>query len=285
MKQQLDCCLHEEAGALSTNKNIEKVEVLGVQISPLDTNSLNQNIVDYVKQQKHALVIHINVYGLNLARRSPWLKKFYNQANLIICDGIGPIIGARILGQYIPERITYMDWIWELAALAESQNFTMYFLGGKPGIAEKAANYLQNRFPKLKVVGCHHGYFNKEKDSIENAAIVKEINVIRPNLLLVGFGMPRQEQWLLENWSLIDADVALGPGAMFDYLAGDLKRSPKWMTDNGLEWLGRFLIEPRRLWKRYILGNPIFLWHVVLQKFKGIFSIDNLISNERSDIE
>lgn len=249
----------------------QPIEILGVKIDPLSIETLNDTVIQFVQQQQHALVIHVNVYGLNLAQKMPWLKEFYNQANLTVCDGAGPIIGARILGHHIPERITYMDWIWHLATLAESQNFSMFFLGGKPGIAEKAADFLQNRYPKLNIAGCHHGFFNKEQDSNENKAVIEKINAVRPNLLFVGFGMPRQEEWLLHNWSQIDADVAFGPGALFDYLSGDVKRSPAWMTNNGLEWLGRFLIEPRRLWKRYVIGNPLFILRVFRQRYKNLF--------------
>jgi len=253
--------LHEE----------QPIELLGVKINPLKIDSLNNRVYQFVQQQQHALVIHVNVYGLNLAQKMSWLQKFYNRADLTICDGVGPIIGARILGQYIPERITYMDWIWHLSAMAESNNFSIFLLGGKPGTAERAANFLQSKYPKLNIAGCHHGFFNKDRDSVENGAVIKKINALRPNLLFVGFGMPRQEQWLLENWSQVNADVAFGPGALFDYLSGDVKRSPTWMTDNGLEWLGRFLIEPRRLWKRYILGNPLFIFRVFKQKYRNLF--------------
>ena len=260
---------------MSNNLELQEmvpVNILGVKIDPLSGESLNNKVSQFVLQQQHALVIHVNVYGLNLAQKMPWLKKFYNQATLTICDGVGPIIGARILGYHIPERVTYMDWIWQLAGLAESQNFSMFFLGGKPGTANKAADFLQDKYPKLNIVGCHHGFFNKERDSTENSVVIEKINAVRPNLLFVGFGMPRQEKWLLNNWSQIDADVAFGPGALFDYLSDDLKRSPKWMTDNGLEWLGRFIIEPRRLWKRYLLGNPLFILRVIRQKYSNFGS-------------
>ena len=117
------------------------------------------------------------------------------------------------------------------------------------------------------VAGADHGYFNKAFDNLENDRVVNNINDVRPNILFVGFGMPMQERWIMENRDRLDVNVIMPVGAMFDYLAGTVPRAPKWMTDHGLEWLGRLIIEPRRLWKRYLIGNPFFLWRVLKQKF------------------
>ena len=99
--------------------------------------------------------------------------------------------------------------------------------------------------------------------------MIEGINAAKPDLLIVGLGMPLQERWLADNWSSIDAGVALTAGATFDYISGELRRAPRWMTDNGLEWLGRLLLEPGRLWKRYIIGNPIFFWRVFVHDVMG----------------
>jgi N-acetylglucosaminyldiphosphoundecaprenol N-acetyl-beta-D-mannosaminyltransferase len=157
--------------------------------------------------------------------------------------------------------------MWQLAELSEREQWTMYFLGAKPGIAENAALRLRNRYPNLRIVGTRHGYFDKTPASPENESVVQDINRVAPNILLVAFGMPLQEHWLMENWENINADIALTGGAALDYVSGRLRRAPRWMTDSGLEWLGRLLIEPSRLWKRYLLGNPAFLWKVILQRW------------------
>ena len=175
-------------------------------------------------------------------------------------------MGARILGQHIPERITYADWMWQLAEFAAARGYSFYFLGAKPGIAQTAADRMIERFPELKIAGVRDGYFNKDNGHPDNEAVLADINAARPNILVVGMGMPMQERWLLDNWNRIDANIALTGGAVFDYISGDLKRAPTWMTDNGLEWLGRLLIEPRRLWQRYIVGNPVFLARVIRER-------------------
>ncbi len=126
---------------------------------------------------------------------------------------------------------------------------------------------MQARFPNLQIAGTQHGYFNKGTHSAENEEVLTIINAAAPNILIVGFGMPLQERWCKENWERLNANILLTGGAVFDYASGELRRGPAWMTENGLEWLARLIIEPRRLWRRYILGNPHFLWRVLLQRF------------------
>ena len=169
----------------------------------------------------------------------------------------------------MPQRITYADWIWQLAEFAEARNFSLFFLGAQPGVADRAAARLKERFPRLRIVGTQHGYFSKEAGNAENESVVDRINRLRPNILIVGFGMPLQERWLMDNWDRIQADIGLTGGAVFDYVSGEVPRTSSWMTDHGLEWLGRLIIEPRRLWRRYLIGNPLFIWRVMKQRFRN----------------
>ncbi len=246
------------------------VNILGVNVHALPIHKLHIEIENFIIQNDKALVLNVNVNCLNLISKNPWLHNFLNSAEIVFCDGAGVILGAKILGSVIPERITYADWLWQLAEFAELKDFTFFFLGAHPGIAEKAATRLRAHFPSLKVVGFHHGYFDKTLDSPENEALIRKINEANPNILVLGFGMPLQEKWLMENWKNIDANIALTGGAVFDYISGNLRRAPTWMTNNGFEWLGRLLIEPRRLWRRYLIGNPLFLWKVFKQRL-GLF--------------
>ena len=245
----------------------DSIVIMGVKVHPLRIGELHQEIENIIHNDKHGLILNVNANCLNLAYKNAWMRDLLNSADTVFCDGLGVKLGAKILGSDIPERITFADWMWQLASLSESHQFTMFFLGALPGVAEKAATQLQERFPKLLVVGTHHGFFDKAPGSVENEAVIKNINSIKPNILIIGFGMPVQERWLMENWDHIDANVALTGGAVFDYVSGNLHRAPSWMTDNGMEWLGRVLIEPRRLWRRYLIGNPLFLWRIFLQRF------------------
>ena len=242
------------------------INILGVQVHPLTVDQLHEELAQLIETDSHAEVLHVNVHGMNLSADNPWLRDYLNQAEIVFCDGAGIILGARILGQHIPERITYADWMWQLAEFAAARGYSFYFLGAKPGIAQTAADRMIARFPELKIVGVRDGYFNKDNGHPDNEAVLADINAARPNILIVGMGMPMQERWLLDNWNRIDANIALTGGAVFDYISGDLKRAPAWMTNNGLEWLGRLLIEPRRLWQRYIVGNPVFLARVIRER-------------------
>lgn len=245
------------------------ISLLGVKIHPLTRPALRHFIAQSIHSNARVLALNVNVYAMNLAYENPWLRRFFNQSGITFTDGAGVIFAAKLLGRRIPERVTYADWMWELASIAEEEGYTLFFLGAEPSVAEQAAARLRQRFPKIKIVGVRHGYFDKNPQSAENAELVAAINQLRPNILITGMGMPIQERWLMENWERLNVNIFLTGGAVFDYISGKLSRAPRWMTENGLEWLGRLLIEPRRLWKRYILGNPLFLWRIFTHEILG----------------
>ncbi len=242
------------------------IDILGVPVHPLTVAELHDQLAQVIDHDNRARILHVNAHGLNLAVELPWLSAFLNEAELVFCDGVGVILGARLLGYHIPERITYADWMWQLADFAARHDYSLYFLGARPGVARAAADRLVAHHPNLRICGIQDGYFDRTRDHPENKAVVERINQARPNILLIGMGMPLQEHWLCENWEDLDVNVALTGGAVFDYMSGELKRAPRWMTDNGLEWLGRLLIEPQRLWRRYLVGNPLFLSRVLRRR-------------------
>lgn len=244
------------------------IRILGVQVHPFTVDQLHEELGRLIDAGAHAEVLHVNVHGLNLAAENSWMRSYLNQAEIVFCDGAGVILGARLLGEHIPERITYADWMWQLAEFASSRGYSLYFLGAKPGVAQAAADRMVARFPDLRIAGIRNGYFEKNDGHPDNEAVLRDINHTRPNILVVGMGMPLQEQWLRDNWARIDANIALTGGAVFDYISGELQRAPTWMTNNGLEWLGRLLIEPNRLWHRYVVGNPVFLARVIRERLR-----------------
>jgi N-acetylglucosaminyldiphosphoundecaprenol N-acetyl-beta-D-mannosaminyltransferase len=245
------------------------VNILGIPVSTVDRWQLLAAVRAAATTHKRCLVLSGNVYSCNLAYEHEWFRAYYQQADLVHVDGAGLRLGARLLGRSLPTRITWADFIWELAAEMEEISASLFLIGSEAGVAEKAAARLQEKHPRLNIVGCAHGYFDKTPGSAENGQVVAQINALRPNVLLVGFGMPLQEGWLVNNWEQLEVDAGLTVGALFAYLSGELTRAPKWMTDNGLEWLGRLLVEPRRLWQRYLVGNPLFLYRVLRQRYDG----------------
>ena len=240
----------------------DKLCMLGVAIDNLDSNEVLSYIDACIKYKKKSIVSNVNVNAMNIAYTDPRFKCFLNQCDLNFCDGAGVILAARIIGKKIVERITYAEWFWRLAEFAEKNQYTIYFLGAGPGVAFEAAEKTKKKFPRIKILGVHSGYFDKNPDSLENKIVVDQINQVEPHILILGMGMPTQEYWIAENWANLEVTVTLTGGAVFDYVSGYLRRPPRWMTDNGFEWFGRLIIEPRRLWKRYVIGNPLFFLRI-----------------------
>jgi len=240
--------------------------VLGVGVDPVTVEGLQEEVGRLIRAGERGLVLNANAHCLNLCYEDPRLRDFLNGADVVFCDGAGVMLAARLLGGRIPERVTYADWAWRLAAFAEAQGFSMYLLGARPGVAREAARRLKARYPDLEIVGVRHGFFDHAAGSPGNEAVVREINAARPDILLVGLGMPLQEYWLMENRDGLNVGVALTGGAVFDYVSGRLRRGPRVLTESGFEWLARLLVEPRRLWRRYLIGNPRFLLRVLGQR-------------------
>jgi N-acetylglucosaminyldiphosphoundecaprenol N-acetyl-beta-D-mannosaminyltransferase len=240
--------------------------VLGVGVDPITIEELHAEIERLARSGERGTVLNVNANCLNLLYGSPALREFFAAADVVFCDGSGVMLAARLLGKRLPARITYADWAWQLAAFAEAEGLSIFLLGAEPGVARRAAQHLLARHPSLRISGVRHGYFDNTPGSPENEAVLREINTTRPDLLLVGLGMSLQERWLMQNRDRLEAGVALTGGAVFDYVSGGLRRGPPLLTDNGFEWLGRLLLEPRRLWRRYLLGNPLFLLRVLRQR-------------------
>jgi N-acetylglucosaminyldiphosphoundecaprenol N-acetyl-beta-D-mannosaminyltransferase len=239
--------------------------ILGVRVMSLTPVDLHQHIETVIEAGGKSMMLNVNAHALNLAYEQRWLRDCFNGAQVVFPDGYGAVWAGRMLGHPMGPRVTYADWFFELATFVERKGYSFFFLGGRPGVADAARDALRVANPDLKVVGVAHGYFDHTVDSPESLAVVRRINELKPNVLVVAFGMPLQERWLMEHIDRLDINVGLTGGAVLDYVSGKLKRPPRVLTDHGLEWLGRLIIEPRRLWRRYLLGNPKFVWRVMRQ--------------------
>lgn len=239
--------------------------ILGVNVSAMTVGDLHGLIRDAILDNKKALLLNVNAHALNLAYENPWLRDFFNQSEAVFPDGTGALVAARLQGVPFRARVTYADWMWDLAGLCVDNEFSLYLLGSRPGVADQASQALIEANPGLRILGTHHGYFDHSPDSQANLEVVAEINRLQPDILIVALGMPLQERWLMENWDRLRVHVGLTGGGVFDYVSGRLRRPPRFLADHGLEWLGRLAIEPGRLWRRYLLGIPLFMFRVIRQ--------------------
>jgi N-acetylglucosaminyldiphosphoundecaprenol N-acetyl-beta-D-mannosaminyltransferase len=249
---------------------LETVNVLGISVTRLALPDLIEQVLAVALSDVPTTVLYANVHVLNTAYRDSELRHILNQADLVYCDGAGVKLGARLLGHHLPERMTGADWIESLCAACAEQGTMLYFLGSQPGVAARAAERLQARHPGLRVAGTHHGYLT---DPAICSAAVAAVNSARPHILLVGMGTPTQEKWIALHRSQLEVPVVWAVGALVDFVAGVQPRGPRWMLDHGLEWLCRLGADPQRLWKRYIFGNPLFLWRVLMQRLGLTFEI------------
>lgn len=242
-------------------ETFDEIKILNTRFHKITAKELINFITKTAKLNKKTIIGNVNVQAVNLAYKLPWYRDFLNHADLVFCDGFGIILGARLLGYPVNHfhRMTAPDYLEDLIVTCEKQDISIFFLAGRPGVTEKAIIKLKSIAPQLKVAG-HHGYFKKFGE--ENDKIIKKINEFRPNILYVGFGMPLQEQWILENINQIEANVFLPLGACLDFYAGLTYRGPRFVTDKGFEWLTRLITQPKYLWKRYIFGNPVFIYRV-----------------------
>lgn len=245
---------------------MHKVNILGVQVDSIDTDGLHAAIAESIRQQRKDIYAYVNINAINITQKDKRFRDFLNGAHIVYCDGEGVRLGGKILGYSLPPRVVLTYWIWELCEFCEKEGFSLFFLGATQQYVEEAVQRVRERFPKINIAGSHPGFF--PKNGIESDEVVEIINQAKPNILIVGFGMPMQEFWIEENYPNLKANVILPAGSMIDYTAGRKGFAPKWMANNGMEWLYRFFQEPGRLWKRYLIGNPSFMLKVILDSLQ-----------------
>ncbi len=247
-------------------KNRFSYKLLGVKVDALSIPELNLLIEESIEKKEKWIIANHNMHSLYLFHNDPRMQAFYAKAEYTHIDGMPILFIGKLLGFPMKreQRVTYADWVWPLMAEAADKGWRVFYLGSKPGVAEKGASILCERFPGLQIA-CAHGYIDMNKDSQENLATLAAINAYKPHVLMVGMGMPRQERWIYENLERIHTNTILTSGACIDYVAGAIPTPPRWMGKVGLEWLYRLLSEPKRLWRRYLL-EPWFVGTLFLQE-------------------
>ena len=237
----------------------DRIELLGGSVDLVKRPEVMDFITNAVATRRKAIVGNQNLHSLYLARRSRIMSAFFAASDLIEIDSMPLIFWARLLGLKLSRahRCTYLDWRGEFWRLAADSGWRIFCLGATEAVNAAALERLQREWPGLLIAG-HHGYFNQTASSRDNSGVVQQINLFRPDVILVGMGMPLQETWIIENYGALDSGVTLSIGAALDYEAGVQRAAPRIYGTLGLEWLYRLLHEPHRLFHRYLI-EPWFL--------------------------
>lgn len=243
--------------------------VLGVNVACVDVPGILEQVNCWSRQTELRTILYVNAHCFNLACDDPLYHHLLTCADLVYSDGISVVWAGRWLGNSQLCKITGADWIYNFCQLAELQGLRIYILAGRPGIAENARHNLLEKYPALEIVGVCDGYFQHKSP----AQVLEEIALALPHVVFVGLGTPRQEKWIAEQRAVIRAPVCWAVGAMFDYVAGVEPRAPGWVNALALEWLWRLCMDPIGKWRRYILGNPLFVYRILRQKLSHHLSL------------
>jgi N-acetylglucosaminyldiphosphoundecaprenol N-acetyl-beta-D-mannosaminyltransferase len=236
----------------------QRVNIGGVMVDNVDRAQAIARIDSFLRSGASHQVVTVNLDFLAVARDNPSFRDTLNSASLAVADGMPLVWLSHLKSDALPERVTGMTLVDECCRLAARAGRGLFLLGAAPGIADAAGENLRRRFPGLAILGTYSPPLGPMTPS-ENARIIRVINQSQAGVLLVALGAPRQDLWIRDNLHLLDVNVAMGVGCVFDVLAGVVQRAPAWMQRGGLEWAYRLAREPRRLWRRYIVNDaPVF---------------------------
>ena len=240
-------------------KSISVVNILGIPFHSLKLNQAVDAIIQFIAEKKPRQVVLSNAYTVSLAQQDSELASLLKKADLVLADGMSIIWGASYIGVRLPQRVAGPDLTEALCAESTKRKFRIFLMGSSSENLVQLTRKLNQRWPGIQIVGTYSPTMCAKLSEEENLHIIHEIASANPDILLVGMSCPKQEKWIAANLSRLPVPVSLGVGAAFDFLSGSIPRAPLVLQQNGLEWLYRLWREPRRLWKRYLLGNGVFL--------------------------
>lgn len=244
---------------------IPKIDVLGVKVCALSMDGYVNVIERWVQDKEANYVCITGVHGVMESQENPELLKIHNEAGLVTPDGMPLVWLCRSKGYKETERGYGPDLMLEVCKRSIEKGYTHFFYGGAEGVPELLAQKLKERFPKIKITGTYSPPFRKLTKE-EDIEITNRINQLNPDLIWVGISTPKQEFWMSEHVKQLNRSILIGVGAAFDFHAGLKKQAPRWMQTLGLEWFFRLLTEPKRLWKRYLINNPKFIWRILTKR-------------------
>jgi N-acetylglucosaminyldiphosphoundecaprenol N-acetyl-beta-D-mannosaminyltransferase len=248
-----------------------RINIAGVGIDKYSFDEVVELIINYaLSHQKPEYVVTPNAMHIVSLQRDADFQDIYRKAFLVVPDGMSLVWAAKFLQTPLSGRVNGTDLFEKLCTIAAEKGLKVFLLGGRPGAAEKAKETLVARHPRLQIVGTYCPPYGFESQPRELDSINSTIRRAAPHILFVGLGAPKQEKWIAANYLHLGVPISVGIGVSFELVSNIVSRSPVLMQKAGLEWLFRLLVEPQRLWKRYILGNPAFIWLVIKQHL-GLF--------------
>jgi N-acetylglucosaminyldiphosphoundecaprenol N-acetyl-beta-D-mannosaminyltransferase len=243
---------------------MSKITLLGCPIDTLTFDDTLRRIEDSIQKRKPIRHCAVNAAKIVQLQSDRKLREIVASSDVISPDGQSIVWASRFLKKPLPERVTGIDLMQKLLGLASEKGYKVFLLGAKEEVICELKEKLKRELPNLNLVGCRNGYFSKAEED----GIVREINKKKPDILFVGMSSPKKEYWMSKYQSILKVPFIMGVGGSFDVLVG--KRAPVWMQRFGLEWFHRFLQEPTRMWKRYLVTNTLFLFYLLKEKFKSI---------------
>ena len=243
---------------------VERVNILGVGVGAVNLDTAMEIIDGWIARREKQYATLTNVHCVMECQASEEVRRVHNNAGLVNPDGVPLVWVCRLLGHANVGRVYGPDLLEAMCAKSAETGYRHFFYGGAEGVAQHLGNELQRRYPGLAVAGAHspplRGFGEMEED-----AVIEAINATGPDIVWVGLGAPKQEQWMADHRHRLSAPALIGVGAAFDFLTGRKPQAPRFMQRSGTEWIFRLCTEPRRLWLRYLKYNPLFVLLVLAQ--------------------
>lgn len=246
-------------------EDLSRYCVLGVEIDPLTSATAATRIVEMIERREGGYIVFCTVSTIVTSAEDPELMRALEEASLVTPDGM-PLVWLGRKAGFPTERVYGPDFL--LAFLARTGGrYRHYLYGGAPGVAEKMADRLRSAVPSAHIVGTYSPPFDAQLHD-QDAWELERVRGASPDVVWVGLGHPRQEKWMRLHHQALGGAVTAGVGAAFDFLSGEKKEAPAWIKKAGLQWAHRLFLEPRRLWRRYLIGNSRFLAGLIRERIR-----------------
>lgn len=240
---------------VAPDRKWDTAQLFDLPLVKAERDEIARHIVALGQSATNTTINFVNAHCVNVARKDENYRAALRSSDMLLPDGIGIELAAKMQGQKIGENLNGTDLFPQICAYAQERGAGIFLLGGAPGVAQGAGEWAQSQYPDLKITGVRTGFFAKQ----EEEALIAQINATRSSLLLVGLGVPLQEDWIDRNRDKLDVPVAMGVGGLFDYYSGRIPRAPHWVRQLKSEWVWRLAMEPRRMANRYLWGNASFM--------------------------